>query len=107
MSVYPSLAEAERAAAAYGNEPARCGFDLSRDVVMAVREGKHSRPDLVLKFGQYLLRSHASRLGDAVWAMYEQVYVALLQYGRRRKKLSGSDEVSDELRLADEYCTML
>jgi hypothetical protein len=107
MSVTPSLDEAERACAAYGHEPSRCGFDLSRDLVMAVREGKHVRPDLVLKYGQYLLKSHASRLGDGVWAMYEQVYVALLQYGRRRKKSDDPDGLSDELRLAGEYCTIL
>jgi hypothetical protein len=106
MSLTPSLDEAERACAAYGHEPSRCGFDLSRDVVMAVREGKHIRPDLVVKFGQYLLKSHASRLGDGVWAMYEQVYMALLQYGRRRKKSDGAID-SDELRLAGEYCTIL
>lgn len=107
MSVTPSLDEAERACAAYGHEPSRCGFDLSRDLVMAVREGKHVRPDLVLKYGQYLLKSHASRLGDGVWAMYEQVYMALLQYGRRRKKSDGANDLSDELRLAGEYCTIL
>eukprot|EP00967_Tisochrysis_lutea_P105618 scaffold161215_cov26-Tisochrysis_lutea.AAC.1 len=67
MSLPPSLEDAELACSLYGADPSRCGFELSRDVLLAVREAKQPRPDLVLKYGQYLLKSHASRLGEAVW----------------------------------------
>jgi len=102
------LAVAEAACAPYGNEPSRCGFELSRSLLLAVRESRAHRPDLVLKFGQYLLRSHAGRLGAEVWAMYEQVYIALLHYGRRpRAAGGGAQEPSEEMRLASEYYSLL
>eukprot|EP00965_Chrysotila_dentata_P197292 6178108-Pleurochrysis_carterae.AAC.2 len=77
-----SAEELLAAASAKAEDPARCGYELCRSVVLAVREARLHRPDLVSKFGVYLLQSHAHRLGSEVWAMYEQVYIALLQHGR-------------------------
>lgn len=94
MSNTPSLADAESACAAYGHDPARCGFELCRDVVLAVRESKLSRPDLVVKYGQYLLKSHASRLGPEVWALYEQARAAKLWRAWRLRPLHTAKAVA-------------
>lgn len=76
----PQLAESLALAQIQGNSPARCGYDLSKAIVLGVREARISRPDLVTKYGQYLLQTFASRLSHEVWPMYEQTYTALLQY---------------------------
>lgn len=78
-SLPPPLETAVEQAAGRGYDPARCGFELSRNIVLAVREAKTLRPDLVVKYGCYLLHNHSKRLGNELWAMYEQVCVALLQ----------------------------
>eukprot|EP00308_Calcidiscus_leptoporus_P025224 CAMPEP_0119375940 /NCGR_PEP_ID=MMETSP1334-20130426/37568_1 /TAXON_ID=127549 /ORGANISM="Calcidiscus leptoporus, Strain RCC1130" /LENGTH=324 /DNA_ID=CAMNT_0007394371 /DNA_START=16 /DNA_END=990 /DNA_ORIENTATION=- len=103
-----SLEEHQAAALSRGNDPSRCGYTLSRNLVMAVREARVHRPDLVVKFGCYLLSNHGSRLGYEVWAMYEQVFVALLQYAKKLGKGSSSrTTVSKEMQLAQEYCATL
>ena len=79
----PSLAASITQAAAVGSEPSRCGFELSRNILLGVRESRARRPDLVVKFGTYLLDHHAQRLGHEVWNVYEQVLVALLEHGKR------------------------
>lgn len=80
LSMVASLAESLALAKLEGNDPARCGYDLCKAIVIGVREGRVSRPDLVVKYGQYLLQKFAGRLGHEVWPMYEQTFVALLQY---------------------------
>ena len=105
MSVTPPLSDCLAQAQARGNDPAQCGFELSRSIVLAVREARAVRPDLVAKYGCYLLHNHTNRLGAEVWAMYEQVYTALLMYGKRGSRRGG--EESEDMRLAQEYCTLL
>ena len=78
----PPLSESLAKAAKCGDDPSRCGFELSRHIVLGVREAKVNRPDLVHKYGLHLLEQHKSSLSHEVWAMMEQVYVALLQRGR-------------------------
>ena len=84
---------------------AQCGFELCRSILLAVREARASRPDLVVKYGCYLLHNYAQRLGHEVWAMYEQVDVALLQAGKRIGKHSTTD--SSELALARQFSATL
>lgn len=73
-----------------------------------MREARAHRPDLVLKYGSYLLQHHASSLSHEVWAAYEQVLVALLQAGRTgMRRGAGAAADSDELRAAQEYITTL
>ena len=79
----PSLEASIKQAAAVGSEPSRCGFELSRNILLGIRESRARRPDLVVKFGTYLLDHHAQRLGHEVWNVYEQVLVALLEHGKR------------------------
>ena len=105
-SPQPPLSDLLPLAQAKANDPAACGFELSRSIVLAVRESRAVRPDLVAKFGCYLLHSHTNRLGAEVWSMYEQVYTALLMYGKRSGKRGGDDD-SEDMRLAQEYCALL
>ena len=86
----PSLSSQLILASRLGNDPAQCGFDLSRNILLAVRESRLNRPDIVVKFGGYLLHTHTKRLANEAWAMYEQTYIALLQFG---KSSSDSDEM--------------
>jgi len=107
MATTPPLNVCVAAAIAKGNDPSRCGYDLSRNLVLAVRESRLNRPDLIVRYGCYLLHNHSKRLGNEVWSMYEQVYIALLQYGKHGK-FSGTDGIEPEdMRLAAEYCTAL
>ncbi len=101
----PPLEGCLRQAKARGDDPAQCGFELCRSILLAVREARASRPDLVVKYGCYLLHNHAQRLGHEVWAMYEQVDVALLQAGKRIGKHSTTD--SSELALARQFSATL
>ena len=82
MAATPPLADSLALAKARNFEPSRCGFELCRHILLGVREARATRPDLVLKFGGYLLQHHSSSLSHEVWAAYEQVFVALLQHGR-------------------------
>eukprot|EP00316_Scyphosphaera_apsteinii_P024549 CAMPEP_0119336922 /NCGR_PEP_ID=MMETSP1333-20130426/92931_1 /TAXON_ID=418940 /ORGANISM="Scyphosphaera apsteinii, Strain RCC1455" /LENGTH=316 /DNA_ID=CAMNT_0007347857 /DNA_START=23 /DNA_END=973 /DNA_ORIENTATION=+ len=101
-----ATAEALAAAAARGDEPSRCGFDLSRSVLLAVREDRLIRPDLVVKFGDYLLNHHKKRLGQEIWALYEQMCIALLQYGKSSKAKPEAAK-PDYMRRAQECCNIL
>ena len=98
------LADSLAAAKARGNDPARCGFELSKNILTGVREGRTYRPDLVLKYGLYLVRQHASSLSHELWATYEQVVAALLAYGRSGKGKGGE---TDEMKQAQEFVTKL
>jgi len=80
---------------------------LCRNILLSVREGRLSRPDLVVKYGCYLLSHHSKRLGPEQWAMYEQVYIALLQYGKFSKFNGAVGMEPDDMRLAQEYYTNL
>eukprot|EP00310_Coccolithus_braarudii_P019050 CAMPEP_0183338942 /NCGR_PEP_ID=MMETSP0164_2-20130417/6054_1 /TAXON_ID=221442 /ORGANISM="Coccolithus pelagicus ssp braarudi, Strain PLY182g" /LENGTH=323 /DNA_ID=CAMNT_0025508869 /DNA_START=55 /DNA_END=1026 /DNA_ORIENTATION=- len=102
-----SLDDYLTAATAKANDPSRCGYALSRNLLMAIREAKVHRPDLVSKFGVYLLQHHSSRLANEVWALYEQVYIALLQYAKVGKGGSSRGADAKEMRLATQYCTTL
>ena len=109
MSVAMELPESLALAKAKGYDPARCGYELSRSIVMGVRQARVNRPDLVVKFGTWLLKKHASSLSYEVWAMYEQVYIALLQHARYGARRTAPDDgaESDEMRLAQEYVATL
>ena len=100
----PELREVLTQAKAKGLDPARAGYDLCRAVLSGVREARSNRSDLVVKFGTYLLRQHASSLSHEVWATYEQVYVALLNRVRQNDGPEAKVEPdTHELRLAQEY----
>ena len=108
----PSLASSLKQAAAVGSEPSRCGFELSRNILLGVRESRARRPDLVVKFGTYLLDHHAQRLGHEVWNVYEQVLVALLEHGKRSEGRGKSKRAvptgeSEPLATAQDYCNIL
>jgi len=104
----PPLAESLALAKSYGNEPSKCGFELCRHILLGVRDARAHRPDLVLKFGGYLLKHHASSLSHEVWAAYEQVYIALLEHGRYATRRTPTDDAdSAEMRAAQEYITVL
>ena len=106
-SLPPPLETAVEQAASRGNDPARCGYELSRNIVLAVREAKTLRPELVASYGVYLLEKHAKRLGSEVWAMYEQVAVALLQYGKGSHDADADADAAESMRLAKEYHSLL
>jgi len=101
-----NLDETLALARARGNEPSRIGFELCRKILTAVREARAARPDLVRRYGSYLLDHHSSRLGHELWATYEQVYVALLQYGKSGK-LSADASMPEDLAAAQEYGNIL
>ena len=108
----PSLAASITQAAAVGSEPSRCGFELSRNILLGIRESRARRPDLVVKFGTYLLDHHAQRLGHEVWNVYEQVLVALLEHGKRSEGRGKSKRAvpageSEPLATAQDYCNVL
>ena len=108
----PSLAASITQAAAVGSEPSRCGFELSRNILLGIRESRARRPDLVVKFGTYLLDHHAQRLGHEVWNVYEQVLVALLEHGKRSEGRGKSKRAvpageSEPLATAQDYCNIL
>ena len=103
--VVPPLAESLEAAKAKSNDPSRCGFDLCRAIVTGIREARAHRPDLMLRYGSYLLQHHASALSHEVWATYEQMYIALMLRGRadsrRATKRGGGADASDMEMSAD------
>jgi len=103
------LSESLVLAKAYGYEPAKCGYDLCRAIILGVREARCNRPDLVLKFGTYLLQHYSSSLSHEVWAAYEQVYISLLQHARyaSRRAVPESGTESEEMRLAQEFIATL
>ena len=108
----PGLAASLKQAAAVGSEPSRCGFELSRNILLGVRESRARRPDLVVKFGTYLLDHNAQRLGHEVWNVYEQVLVALLEHGKRSEGRGKSKRAvptgeSEPLATAQDYCNIL
>ena len=108
----PSLEASIKQAAAVGSEPSRCGFELSRNILLGIRESRARRPDLVVKFGTYLLDHHAQRLGHEVWNVYEQVLVALLEHGkhsegRGKSKRAVPTGQSEPLATAQDYCNIL
>ena len=108
MAATPPTSESLARARSYGNNPARCGLELSKQIVLGLREGRTVRPDLALKYGSYLLKQHASALSHEVWAIYEQVLVALLQFGRygtRKGAANAAD--SDEMRQATDHMATL
>lgn len=108
MSAIPPLAESLTTTKAKGNDPSRCGFELCRSVLLGVKEARAYRPDLCLKFGAHLLRSHSSALAHELWAAYEQVYGALLNLGRyEAKKPSGENAESDHIKRAQELLALL
>jgi len=109
MAATPPLATSLLAAKARGGDPARCGFELSRHILLGVREARANRPDLVLKYGGYLLQNHASSLSHEVWAAYEQVCVSLLQHSRHSERGAPPDSgtESEEIRAAQEYIAAL
>lgn len=78
----PPLRDSIAAAQKHGSDPARCGYELCRHILLGVREARMVRPDLVYKYGSYLLQQHTSSLANEVWAFYEQVCISLLQHGR-------------------------
>jgi tetratricopeptide (TPR) repeat protein len=103
------LSESLALAKAKGFEPAKCGYDLCRAILLGVREARCNRPDLVLKFGTHLLQHHSSSLSHEVWAAYEQVYISLLQHARHaaRRAVPESGTESEEMRLAQEFIATL
>jgi len=109
----PSLEASVKQAAAVGSEPSRCGFELSRNILLGVRESRARRPDLVVQFGTYLLDHHAQRLGHEVWNVYEQVLVALLEHGKQPSEGRGKSKravqtgQSEPLATAQDYCNIL
>ena len=109
----PSLEASVKQAAAVGSEPSRCGFELSRNILLGVRESRARRPDLVVQFGTYLLDHHAQRLGQEVWNVYEQVLVALLEHGKQpsggrgKSKRAVPTGESEPLATAQDYCNIL
>lgn len=108
----PSLEASIKQAAAVGSEPSRCGFELSRNILLGIRESRARRPDLIVKFGTYLLDHHAQRLGHEVWNVYEQVLVALLEHGkhsegRGKSKRAVPTGQSEPLATAQDYCNIL
>lgn len=111
MAATPPLADSLVRAKACGNDPARCGFELSRHIVLGVREARASRPDLILSYGSYLIKQHASSLSHEVWAIYEQVYISLLQHGSSAGRRGGAAKElageSDEMRQATEIIATL
>mmetsp|Transcript_45596 Transcript_45596/g.74316 ORF Transcript_45596/g.74316 Transcript_45596/m.74316 type:complete len:303 (+) Transcript_45596:120-1028(+) len=52
-----------------------------RDFLAYLRDAKHRRADLVVACAQPLLQNHKKRLGNEVWAIYEQLLIAYLDLG--------------------------
>uniref|UniRef100_A0A7S2NJY0 ER membrane protein complex subunit 2 n=1 Tax=Haptolina brevifila TaxID=156173 RepID=A0A7S2NJY0_9EUKA len=107
----PPLAESIALAASKDSDPARCGFELCRNILLGVREARAHRPDLVLKYGVYLLRHYNSKLSHEVWAFYEQVAIALLLQSRyttaQRKAKPSEVKPSAEMEMAQEFIDKL
>lgn len=105
----PPLAESLALAKARGDDPARCGFELSRHILLGIKDARAHRPDLCLKYGEYLLRTHSSSLSHEVWAAYEQVYVALLQKARctARAAAAGNSVEGEDMHKAQEFLSKL
>tara|TARA_B110001452_G_scaffold243567_1_gene227081 strand:- start:334 stop:1329 length:996 start_codon:yes stop_codon:yes gene_type:complete len=107
----PPLEQSLKLAEAAKYEPSRCGFDLCRNILAGVREARVRRPDLVIKFGTYLVDQFAQRLGHEAWTVYEQVYVAMLEYGKQRpdrgKAKRDAGESESSLAMAQEFCNVL
>ena len=109
----PELSESLKKAEALALEPNRCGFDLSRNILAGIRESRARRPDLVVRFGTYLVNQHAGRLGHEVWTVYEQLYVALLETGKQRAEGRGKSKRvmplgdSEPLAAAQDLCNIL
>ena len=101
-----SLDESLATAQAKGYDAARLGFEACRKILAGVREARCVRPDLVRRFGSYLLDNHSSRLGPELWLTYEQVFVALLQYGKSHQ-LKADASMHEDLRVAQEYGNIL
>jgi len=53
-------------------------WKVARDLLHYLRVNKQRRSDLIVKYGKPLLSNHASGLGDEVWDVYEQVFIAAL-----------------------------
>ena len=104
--VFEELPEVLAQAKTRAYQPAKCGYDLCRAVLTSVRDHRANRPDLVRTFGTHLLQHHASSLAHDVWAMYEQVFVALLQYAPAKGALA-DDVDKEEMRLAQQYVATL
>ncbi|KAL3926856.1 MAG: hypothetical protein SGPRY_003103 [Prymnesium sp.] len=98
-----SLDKSLALAQARGWEAGRLGWEECRQLISAVRHARVCRPDLIRAFGRYLLDHHASRLGTELWVTYEQVMLALLQYGKLGKNEAGSDAIPDDLKAAQKY----
>jgi len=107
----PPLVDSLALAKGKGGDPARCGFELCRNILLGVREARAHRPDLVLKYGVHLLRHHSSALSHEVWAAYEQVCIALLlqsRYNTKQRSAKASErEPSAEMQMAQEYIDKL
>jgi len=104
----PPLRESLELARARGDDPARCGFDLCRHIIIGVKESRAARPDLCLKYGGYLLSAHPSSMSQEVWGVYEQVYIALLQHARQDSKRVPADaSANNTLRQAQDLLTVL
>lgn len=102
-----SLADSLLIASTKGHEPARCGFNLCRAIIMFVRESRLLRPDLVTKFGPHLLEAHTRKLSQEKWALHEQIYMALLQYGRTCSPRKADGIEGDSIFLAQQYLNIL
>ena len=75
---------------------------LTEKAQLHAMRSSRDQAEVVAQLGTALLRSHSSRLGEEVWATYEQVYVALLEHGKHPSPAGNA-----ALELAQEYANAL
>uniref|UniRef100_A0A8C7TPN7 ER membrane protein complex subunit 2 n=1 Tax=Oncorhynchus mykiss TaxID=8022 RepID=A0A8C7TPN7_ONCMY len=58
------------------------GMDKMRDKLRKWREDNHRNSEQIVDVGEELINEHASKLGDDIWIIYEQVMIAALDCSR-------------------------
>lgn len=57
-------------------------FSEMRDKMRKWREENSRNSEQIVEVGEELINEYASKLGDDIWIIYEQVMIAALDYGR-------------------------
>uniref|UniRef100_A0A4W5LWZ4 ER membrane protein complex subunit 2 n=1 Tax=Hucho hucho TaxID=62062 RepID=A0A4W5LWZ4_9TELE len=57
-------------------------FTEMRDKLRKWREDNHRNSEQIVDVGEELINEHASKLGDDIWIIYEQVMIAALDCSR-------------------------
>uniref|UniRef100_A0AAZ3PDC7 ER membrane protein complex subunit 2 n=1 Tax=Oncorhynchus tshawytscha TaxID=74940 RepID=A0AAZ3PDC7_ONCTS len=57
-------------------------WEEMRDKLRKWREDNHRNSEQIVDVGEELINEHASKLGDDIWIIYEQVMIAALDCSR-------------------------